>query len=56
MTEQTRPPVFTEPFRRELFERRILVLDGALDDDNGLLLAAQIFALAAADSEADISL
>lgn len=56
MTEQTRPPVFTEPFRRELFERRILVLDGALDDDNGVLLAAQIFALAAADSEADISL
>lgn len=56
MTESSKPPVFTEPYRRELFERRILVLDGPLDDDNGVLLATQIFALATADSEADISL
>lgn len=56
MTETPRPPVFTEPFRRELFERRILLLDGALDDDNGVLLATQLFALAAADRETDIAL
>lgn len=56
MSESPKPPVFTEPFRRELFERRILVLDGALDDDNGMLLATQIAALSAADPSADIAL
>ncbi|KKI20932.1 MULTISPECIES: ClpP family protease [unclassified Leucobacter] len=56
MSESPKPPVFTEPFRRELFERRILVLDGALDDDNGVLLATQIAALSAADPVADIAL
>lgn len=56
MTESPTPPVFTEPLRRELFEQRVLVLDGALDDDNGVLLAAQLVALAAADRSADISL
>lgn len=56
MSESPKPPVFTEPFRRELFERRILVLDGALDDDNGMLLATQIAALSAADPVADIAL
>ncbi len=56
MSESPKPPVFTEPFRRELFERRILVLDGALDDDNGMLLATQIAALSAADPVADMAL
>lgn len=56
MSETPKPPVFTEPFRRELFERRILVLDGALDDDNGMLIATQIAALSAADPVADIAL
>ncbi|WP_416442489.1 ClpP family protease [Leucobacter sp. HNU] len=56
MSESPKPPVFTEPFRRELFERRILVLDGALDDDNGMLLATQIAALSATDPVADIAL
>ena len=56
MSESPKPPVFTEPFRRELFERRILVLDGALDDDNGMLLATQIAALSTADPVADIAL
>lgn len=56
MSESPKPPVFTEPFRRELFERRILVLDGALDDDNGMLLATQIAALSVADPVADIAL
>ena len=56
MSETPKPPVFTEPFRRELYERRILVLDGALDDDNGMLIATQIAALSAADPVADIAL
>lgn len=56
MTETPKPPLFTEPHRRDLYEQRILVLDGALDDDNGTLLATQIFTLASADPLAEISL
>ncbi|SJM65011.1 ATP-dependent Clp protease proteolytic subunit [Gulosibacter sp. 10] len=48
--------MFTETVRRELFEQRILVLDGALDDDNGTLLATQLVALAVEDPAADIAL
>ncbi|ALJ22233.1 ClpP family protease [Microbacterium sp. No. 7] len=56
MTENARPPVFTERFRRELYEHRVLVLDGVLDDDNGTLLATQLMALAMADAKAEIAL
>ncbi|QIM15610.1 ATP-dependent Clp protease proteolytic subunit [Leucobacter insecticola] len=56
MSDQAKPPVFTEPHRRELYEQRVLMLDGALDDDNGTLLATQLVALAAADPAADIAL
>lgn len=56
MSETPKPPLFTEPHRRALYEQRILVLDGALDDDNGTLLATQLIALASADPAADISL
>ncbi|SJN12921.1 ATP-dependent Clp protease proteolytic subunit [Leucobacter sp. 7(1)] len=56
MSETPKPTVFTEAFRRELAERRILVLDGALDDDNGALLTTQLITLSAADPEAEISL
>ena len=41
MSQETKIPVFTERFRLTLLERRVLVLDGVLDDDNGTLLAAQ---------------
>lgn len=51
-----KPTLFTEPYRRELYERRVLVLDGELTDDNGVLLATQLVALSAADPVADISL
>jgi ATP-dependent Clp protease protease subunit len=51
-----RPPAFTETARRELYERRVLVLDGVLDDDNGTLLATSMLGLAAADPESDIAL
>ncbi|RQP11768.1 MAG: ATP-dependent Clp protease proteolytic subunit [Microbacteriaceae bacterium] len=56
MTDEPRPLRFTETVRRELFEQRVLVLDGPLDDDNGALLATQLVALAAADPVSDIAL
>ncbi|MFT0846817.1 ATP-dependent Clp protease proteolytic subunit [Actinomycetaceae bacterium L2_0104] len=56
MSENSKPPVFDERVRRELYERRVLVLDGVLDDDNGTLLATQLLALAAQDRCADIAL
>ena len=39
-----------------LFARRTLVLDGVLDDDNGVLLMTQLLALAAEDPTSDIAL
>ena len=48
--------MFTDTVRREFYERRVLVLDGPLDDDNGMLLATQLIALAVEDPAADISL
>lgn len=56
MSEQTKPPLFHERMRRDLYEQRVLVLDGALDDDNGTLLATQLMSLAAHDPSADIAL
>jgi len=54
--EAAKTPVFTERARRELYEQRVLVLDGVLDDDNGTLLATELLALAAADPASDIAL
>lgn len=48
--------LFDADTRRMLFARRVLVLDGALDDDNGVLLMTQLLALAAEDPDADITL
>ncbi|MGC5617341.1 ClpP family protease [Georgenia sp. Z1491] len=56
MSDQPRPPLFSESARRDLFERRVLVLDGVLDDDNGTLLATQLIALSAEDPAAGIAL
>lgn len=55
MSENPKIPHFTERVRRELYDRRVVVLDGPLDDDNGSLLATQILSLASAGS-ADIAL
>src|SRR5690349_8184865 len=55
-SEDNKPPLFNEHARRELYEQRVLVLDGVLDDDNGTLLATQLIALAADDTSADIAL
>lgn len=56
MTENIRPPFVTDQVRRELFEQRVVLLDGVLDDDNGTLIATQLVALATDDPAADISL
>ena len=56
MAEEEKTPQFTWRTRDQLFSRRIVVLDGVLDDDNGTLLATQILSLATEDPDADISL
>lgn len=45
--------LFTGQMRQQLLHRRIVVLDGILDDDNGTLLATQLLTLAAEDPIAD---
>lgn len=56
MSEEQKVPLFNERMRRELYHERVLVLDGALDDDNGTLLATQLITLAKEDSSSDIAL
>lgn len=56
MTDTPSPPLFSERARQELAEQRVLVLDGPLTDDNGMLLASQLISLAAADPTTDVSL
>jgi len=56
MAQEEKPPVFTERTRLSLLQRRVLVLDGILDDDNGTLLATQLLTLADEDPGADIAL
>jgi ATP-dependent Clp protease, protease subunit len=56
MLKDEKIPVFSERTRLSLQQRRILVLDGVLDDDNGTLLAAQLLALADEDADADVAL
>jgi ATP-dependent Clp protease, protease subunit len=56
MAQDEKIPVFTERTRLSLQQRRILVLDGVLDDDNGTLLATQLLSLADEDADADVAL
>jgi ATP-dependent Clp protease protease subunit len=56
MTDDEKRPQFDDRMRQQLLFRRILVLDGALDDDNGTMLASQLLTLAAEDARADIAL
>lgn len=56
MSEENPIPHFGPEARRALFHDRILVLDGALDDDNGTLLMTQLLTLSAEDPVADIAL
>jgi ATP-dependent Clp protease protease subunit len=56
MTDSSPTPMFDQGTRRQLLHRRILVLDRALDDDNGTLLMTQLLALAAEDPRSDVAL
>ncbi|MFI5778729.1 ClpP family protease [Nocardia sp. NPDC051570] len=56
MAQDNNNPMFGWRAREQLLARRIVVLDGALDDDNGTLLMTQILTLAAEDPRAAISL
>ncbi|HET6151644.1 MAG TPA: ATP-dependent Clp protease proteolytic subunit [Marmoricola sp.] len=56
MSNDNSQRLFDQHARRALFEQRILVLDGALDDDNGTLLATQLMTLAMEDGGRDVAL
>lgn len=56
MNETPAPPRFDQRARHQLYERRVIVLDGVLDDDNGTLLSTQLVTLAVEDPVADIAL
>jgi ATP-dependent Clp protease, protease subunit len=49
-------PLFNQQLRDNLFRKRVLVLDGALDDDNGTVLATQLLTLATDDVDQEIAL
>jgi ATP-dependent Clp protease protease subunit len=55
-TEDDKTPRFGWRSREQLFSRRILVLDGVLDDDNGTLLTTQFLSLATENPDSAISL
>jgi ATP-dependent Clp protease, protease subunit len=55
MAEDGKPPQFTEQVRQQLLLKRVVVLDGVLDDDNGMLLVTQLLSLTAEDPLSDIS-
>lgn len=54
--DDNKTPMFSWRMREQLLARRILVLDGALDDDNGTLLMTQLLTLAAEDPNGAVSL
>ncbi|WP_448222636.1 ClpP family protease [Gordonia iterans] len=56
MDHDTQTPHFGRREREALQSRRVLVLDGPLDDDNGTLLMTQFLGLAAEDPAAEIAL
>jgi ATP-dependent Clp protease, protease subunit len=47
--------MFTEQARAQLLFNRVVVLDGVLDDDNGMLIASQLMTLAMDDPDGDIA-
>ncbi len=56
MSEEKTIPQFGPETRRALFHERILVLDGVLEEDNGMLLMTQLLTLSAEDPDTDIAL
>lgn len=49
-------PLFDHRARHDLLQQRVVVLDGELTDDNGLLLTSQLMSLAGDNGTADIAL
>ncbi|RSN55313.1 ATP-dependent Clp protease proteolytic subunit [Amycolatopsis sp. WAC 04182] len=56
MTDYEKQPLFDQRLRERFFSQRVLVLDGALDDDNGTVLTTQLLSLASEDPRKDIAL
>jgi ATP-dependent Clp protease protease subunit len=56
MTNDERQPLFDHRLRERFLSQRVLVLDGALDDDNGTVLMTQMLSLASEDPRRDIAL
>lgn len=56
MTDTPSTPAFTPQMRQQLMHRRVVVMDGPLDDDNGTLIASQLLTLAAEDPLTDAAL
>lgn len=56
MTDEVKQPLFDHRLRERFFGQRVLVLDGVLDDDNGMVLATQLLSLASEDPRRDIAL
>ena len=52
----TPPRMFSDTTRQQLLHQRVVVLDGELNDDNGMLIAAQLLTLASDDPTSDIAL
>ncbi len=52
----TNEKMFSAGLRERFFAQRVLILDGALDDDNGTVLATQMLSLASEDPRQDIAL
>ncbi|UFS60902.1 ClpP family protease [Subtercola endophyticus] len=55
MTDENARFFFTDQARAALLFNRVVVLDGALTDDNGMLLASQLMTLAASEPGEDIA-
>lgn len=56
MTNNEKQPLFDHRLRERFLSQRVLVLDGALDDDNGTVLTTQVLALGSEDPGKDIAL
>jgi ATP-dependent Clp protease, protease subunit len=56
MSDNEKLRLFDQRLRERFFSQRVLVLDGALDDDNGTALATQLLSLASEDPKKDIAL
>src|SRR4051794_26279921 len=56
MTNDERQPLFDRRLRERFFSQRVLILDGVLDDDNGMVLTTQMLSLASEDPRKDIAL